>query len=89
MIDLASGTLCQYTDGCMDDIDIARHYQKLCDLEGPQQNMEKRLIRHIADQINRDWVSSGTMPSASSLCPHCRSSVNSSGTKLVFRPWKF
>ena len=31
VLDIASGTLCQYTDGCMDN--IASHYQSMCDEE--------------------------------------------------------
>lgn len=38
VLDIASGTLCQYTDGCMDN--IASHYQSLCDAE-LQESQEK------------------------------------------------
>ncbi|KAK5743652.1 hypothetical protein LTR17_002559 [Elasticomyces elasticus] len=40
VLDIASGKLCQTTDGCMDN--IASHYQSLCDAEQELQKMEKR-----------------------------------------------
>ncbi|KAK5703130.1 hypothetical protein LTR97_004079 [Elasticomyces elasticus] len=40
VLDIASGKLCQTTDGCMDN--IASHYQSLCDAEQELQKVEKR-----------------------------------------------
>jgi hypothetical protein len=54
VLDLASGTLCQDTVGCMDD--IASHYQSLCDAESQELHVvEKRFLRYIAQFASRTW----------------------------------
>lgn len=56
VLDVASGTLCEYTDGCMND--IASHYQTLCDLEAqvPQEIVKR--YRYIYKWINSGWKTS-------------------------------
>jgi hypothetical protein len=47
VLDMASGKLCQFTDGCMDD--IAWYYQSMCDEEASQQRrLEKRYSSTVA-----------------------------------------
>lgn len=56
VLDIASGTLCQNTDGCMDN--IASHYQSLCDVESQgSQKMVKR-FRYIYNWVKSAWKTS-------------------------------
>lgn len=55
VLDIASGSLCQYTDGCMDNIDS--HYQSLCDAASQKTPaMGRRFIgKYIYKFVNRGW----------------------------------
>lgn len=57
VVDIASGTLCQYTDGCMDD--VASHYQILCEKESQSTHPKVlKRYRYIYNFVNRGWHTS-------------------------------
>jgi hypothetical protein len=52
VLDIASGTLCQNTDGCMDD--IATHYQNMCDAVSQEPPaVEKRFFTSTSGSMPR------------------------------------
>lgn len=56
VLDVAPGTLCQYTDGCMDD--IASYYQSLCDAESQGLQKKVKRNRYIYNWIKSAWKTS-------------------------------
>ena len=53
VLDLASGTLCQNTDGCMDD--IATHYQNMCDAVSQEPTAVEKRFFLIDRWLNHGW----------------------------------
>lgn len=81
MLDLASGTLCQDTDGCMED--IASHYQNLWDteLQVPQEIVER--YRYIYKWINSGWKTSKKHPIAGAALGALSSTVNGATDGII------
>jgi hypothetical protein len=53
VLDIASGTLCQNTDGCMDD--IATHYQNMCDAESQESLAVEKRFMFINKWVEKAW----------------------------------
>lgn len=56
VLDIASGTLCQDTTGCMDN--ITSYYQSMCDAELQESQDVVKRYRYIYKWINSGWKTS-------------------------------
>lgn len=81
VLDMASGKLCQTTDGCIDN--IASHYQSMCDAESQEPHNKVKRYRYIGSWLNTGWKTSSSHAVKAAALGALSSTVGGATTAII------